>query len=238
MNFGADQLARAVAEGFQVGSPPINVEDLAIKLGVDEILEGQLVEDGKMERSDGTTRIIVRSGMSQQRLRFTIAHELCHALLADPKSDLVASRHIIGHDDEERFCEDFAAALLLPWAWVRTIALHRPQTLHTLRIVAGRSNTSLAAACVRLNKVAGWQRTLLHWRRQGDNWSFRWAAGLPAGFEGRIRSSKRTSDLMRSLDECGDVEAIVPIMVNREEREVPAQVSVRRGSSLALARLT
>ena len=237
-SYKAEQLARSVTELFELGPPPVDVEHLASLLGVDQIVEALLIEDGRMERSGGATRIVIRSSLAQPRRRFTIAHELCHVLLADPNSDLIASRHIIGHDEEERFCEDFAAALLLPWAWVRAIASNRPQSLHTLRVVAGRSNASLASACVRLNKVAGWQRTLLHWKRHNDRWIFRWAAGLPAGFEGRIRSAKRTADLFHALDERGDVEARVPIMIGGEEREIPALVSVRRGSSLVLAQLT
>ena len=238
ISYEAERLARSITEQFELGLPPVDVEYLAGLLGVDQIVEALLVEDGRMERLGGSTRIVIRSSLAQQRRRFTIAHELCHVLLADPNSDLMAARHIIGHDQEERFCEDFAAALLLPWAWVKAIAYNRPQSLHTLRVVAGRSNASLASVCVRLNKVAGWQRTLLHWKHHNDRWIFRWAAGLPAGLEGRIRSAKRTPDLFRALDERGDVEASVPIMIGGEEREIPALVSVRHGSSLVLAQLT
>ena len=237
MSPAADQLARAVARNFDLGPPPIDIEGLSSLLGIDEIVEGSLVEDGRLDRTDGSARIVVRAGVSSQRRRFTIAHELCHLLLTDHTSDLEAARHIIGENEEERFCEDFAAALLLPWSWIRAVAHDRPQTLHTLRIVAGRSNTSLAAACVRLNEVVGWRRTLLHWRRNNHEWSFRWAAGLPAGFEGRIRSASRTASLFDELDHQGDVPVAIPIRIGREEREVSAQVSVRHGSALVLAEL-
>ena len=235
MNSRASRLAQDIAERFRLGPPPIDIEHLVNQLGVDQVIEAPLIEDGRMERSEGLTRIIVRAGLSRERRRFTIAHELCHVLLSDPRSELVATRHVIGRDEEERFCEDFAAALLLPWAWVRSVAYKRPRTLHTLRVVAGRSNTSLASACVRLNEVAGWQRSLLHWKHDGAKWSFRWAAGLPSGFEGRIRSAPQTGPLLDALTDSGDVIAELTIMIGGHQREVLAEVSVRRGSALALA---
>lgn len=238
MNSRADRLALDIAERFRLGSPPIDVEGLADRLGVDQITEAALLEDGRMERSEGSTRIVVRAGLSRERRRFTIAHEICHVLLSDPRSDIVAARHIIGSDEEERFCEDFAAALLLPWRWVKAVAYGRPQTLHTLRVVAGRSNTSLASACVRLNQVTGWRRTLLHWRHDTDKWRFRWAAGLPPGFQGRIRSAPQTGHLLDELTDRGDVTTHLTVMIGSHQRDVPAQISVRRASALALAHLT
>ena len=237
MNLDADRLAGLVTRSFELGRPPIDVERLAAQLGVEEILERPLVEDGRLELSDGSARILVRSAISTERRRFTIAHELCHLLLTGSQTDLVAARHKIGHDDEERFCEDFAAALLLPTRWVRNVASGRPHTLHTLRVVAGRSNTSLAASCVRLGKIAGWRSTLLHWTRYKDRWRFRWAAGLPKGFRGTIRSADRTTGFLDTLDDRGDVSTLIPIRVSGAECEVRAQVSVRRGSALVLAEL-
>ena len=238
MNSRASRLAQDITEKFRLGPPPIDIEHLVNQLGVDQVIEAPLIEDGRMERSEGSTRIIVRAGLSRERRRFTIAHELCHVLLSHPGSEFVAARHVIGQDEEERFCEDFAAALLLPWACVRSVAYKRPRTLHTLRVVAGRSNTSLASACVRLNEVAGWQRSLLHWKHDGAKWSFRWAAGLPSGFEGRIRSAPQTGPLLDTLVEDGDVMTHLAIMVGGQQSDVLAEVSVRRGSTLALAQLT
>jgi len=237
VNTRAGRLARDISERFQLGQPPIDVEYLVSQLGVDQVTEADLIEDGRMVRSGDRTNIIVRAGLSRERRRFTIAHELCHVLLADTSSELVATRHIIGSDEEERFCEDFAAALLLPWAWVRSVAYNRPQTLHSLRVVSGRSNTSLASACVRLNEVAGWQRSLLHWRHDGSTWRFRWAAGLPSGFEKRIRSAPQTAPLLDASDDGGDMMIRLVIMVGGQQRDVPAQISVRRGSALALTQL-
>ena len=237
MNSRASRLAQDVAEKFKLGPPPIDIEHLVSQLGVNQVIEAHLIEDGRMERSGDRTRIIVRSGLSREKRRFTIAHELCHVLLSDPRSELVATRHIIGRDEEERFCEDFAAALLLPWAWVRSVAYKRPRTLHSLRVVSGRANTSLASACVRLNEVLGWQRSLLHWKHDGAKWRFRWAAGLPSGFEKRIRSAPQTGPLLDALVDGGDVMTRLVIMVGGQQRDVPAQISVRRGSALALAQL-
>lgn len=237
MNILAEKLATRVSANFGLGQPPIDVERLACELGVDKISDRPLLEDGRLERYEGLTYILVRSDISRERRRFTIAHELGHLLLMAPNSEFVAARHIIGKDAEERFCEDFAAALLLPAWWIQKTVQDRPRTLHTLRIVAGRSNTSLAASCVRMKKVSGWQNTLLRWSRHESNWHFQWAAGLPSGFEGSIRSSDHTSAVFDSHDMSGDVEVELPLRVSGTERLVPAQVSVRHGSAIALADL-
>ncbi|WP_420621022.1 ImmA/IrrE family metallo-endopeptidase [Candidatus Poriferisocius sp.] len=202
---------------------------------MDSISDRPLLEDGRLERYEGSTSILVRSDISPKRRRFTIAHELGHLLLMAPNSEFVAARHIIGKDVEERFCEDFAGALLLPAWWVKETIHDRPRTLHTLRVIAGRSNTSLAASCVRMKKISGWQSTLLCWNRHESNWHFQWAAGLPNGFEGRIRSSDHTSAILNSHDMSGDVDIELPLRISGTEKRVPAQVSVRHGSAIALA---
>lgn len=234
----AEQTARSVSASFGLNSLPFDVETLAQQLGVSSIKHVDLVEDGRLERVDGHSQILIRAGISAERARFTIAHELAHLILSEPSSDLIARRHKIGHDQEERFCEDFAAALLLPRDWVRGIASGRPRSLHTLRIIAGRSNTSLAAACVRLNEVAEWQRTLLHWRLANGRWGFRWAAGLPLMFDRQIRTSDDTRSAIKAAAKTGgDLDISLPIRLGPADYQVPAQMSVRRGSALALAQL-
>ncbi len=194
----AEKAARLVTDSFKLDTPPVDVRSLAKCLGVNAIEDANLVEDGRLLRVNGKSRILIRRGLSAERARFTIAHELAHLILSDPSSDLVARRQRIGHDQEERFCEDFAADLLLPRDWVRKTAAGRPQSLHTLRVVAGRSNTSLAESCVRLNEVAGWRLTLMHWRLADQRWGFRWAAALPPGSIGRIRSIDGTRQVIEN----------------------------------------
>ena len=235
VNAIAERLAGAIAEQYNCSQPPIDIEALAANLGVDEVIDKPLLEDGRLERYGGSTKILVRSDISASRRRFTIAHELAHLLLTDSTSNLVATRHIVGEDAEERFCEDFAAAILLPSWWIQEVAGNRRRILHTLRVVAGRSNTSLAASCVRLNKVLGWQHTLLQWSQRDSTWQFQWAAGLPNSFEGRIRSADRTPQILDTLDGRGDIKVKLPLRINGEVREVPAELSVRHGSALALA---
>ncbi len=234
----AEKAAKLVTDSFRLDAPPVDIRSLAECLGVNAIEYADLVEDGRLQRVNGKSRILVRRGLSAERARFTIAHELAHLILSDPSSDLVARRHRIGHDQEERFCEDFAAALLLPRDWVRKTATGRPKTLHTLRVVAGRSNTSLAAACVRLNEVAGWRLTLMHWRLADQRWGFRWAAALPPGSVGRIRSIDGTRQVIEMASrQGGDTQVQLPLRFANADHDIDAQISVRHGSALVLAKL-
>lgn len=77
--------------------------------GVDEVTTASTLEEsGRVEYVGNKLRILVRAGDSPLRQRFTIAHELGHVLLGfDP-----AGRR--RSDEEERRCNRFAAALLMP----------------------------------------------------------------------------------------------------------------------------
>ena len=48
-SYKAEQLAQRIAEQFELGPPPVDVEYLASLLGVDQIVEALLIEDGRME---------------------------------------------------------------------------------------------------------------------------------------------------------------------------------------------
>jgi Zn-dependent peptidase ImmA (M78 family) len=60
----------------------------------------------------GTYRIVyVRADDEYRRQRFTVAHEVAHLLLTEMHS---AGRVTLSHSAEERLCDAFAAALLVP----------------------------------------------------------------------------------------------------------------------------
>ncbi len=99
-----DDLTVRVLSGLGMSlEPPIDMDVLAQRLGVSEIVEARLVEDGRLERARNRTRILVRRGVNSGRRRFTIAHELAHLLLADDAGDLIAHRARLAIAREERF---------------------------------------------------------------------------------------------------------------------------------------
>ncbi len=242
MNDLAERLAEALrAQIPAAAAPPVDVAGVAHALGVHEIrLDPNLVEDGRLEHSAELSVIIIRGDRQlrgRPRRRFTLAHEVGHLLLARPDEKLLARRDW-NDDRTERFCDDFAAALLLPRQWVGETYRRHPPVLATVRDLAERTRTSLAASLVRLNEVLGWNCALIHWRYD-TSWRMGFHAGLPRSLHGRVRSDVTTMDVLDSCAGDGDVVIdALPLLITNRSRLVRAEVSVRRPSALALIPLS
>jgi hypothetical protein len=211
---------------------PVDLERIAAGLGVDSVRAAELVEDGRLERRAGRIEILVRRDRSIARRRFTLAHELAHLVLGSPGPD--------GHGPsvrEERRCDEVAAALLLPRAWVAATYGGRPQTLATVRSLARDAGVSVSTAVTRLDEVLGWKRALLRFRRQDGRWRFLGACAVPAPAAGTIRSAPGTSAALDSIAARSgrDTDATVPVGLFDTVVEIAAEVSVRAGSALVLA---
>jgi hypothetical protein len=235
-----DGVVAHILDAFRVpSSPPVDAERLAYLMGVSAVDEAELVEDGRLECLDGVPRILVRRGLSAARRRFTVGHELGHLLLVDQTTGLVARRALPVTDQVERFCDNFAAALLLPRRWITERYTQRPQNLSTLRHLANQANTSLSAAVVRLGEVLDWTVSLLRWRRERGRWRFLAGAAIPSQLYGHIGSAQRTSTALDEIDRrtSRDVRSFIPVRILNRDVLVHAQVSVRGRSALVLAEL-
>lgn len=235
-----DGLAARVLEVMGIAhTPPIDVERVAHLLGVSEIVDADLVEDGRLECVSGAHRIVLRQGLRVTRRRFTVGHELGHLLLTEGNAGLVARRALPVTDHVERFCDSFAAALLLPRRWISERYAHRPHNLSTVRHLAQQTGTSMAAVVMRFSEVLGWGQSLLRWRKDGDRWRFLAGAAIPSHLYGRVGSAELTSV---TLDEIRartgrDVRTSLPIHLFDQDVVVEAQVSVNGRTALVLAPL-
>lgn len=217
--------------------PPIDLVRVAQRLGVDEITEAQLVEDGRLEHTPYHVRILLQQDASYPRKRFTLAHELGHVVLTDPDSFVVARRYRPRADQEERFCDAFAAALLLPRAWVEQRWATAQRSLRVVRAMSDTAHVSLAASAIRLNEILGWDRTLLRWRRSDDGrWRLVATTGLPYRLQGAVRSAPGTSAWLQALQpgsrDCHN--AVLPLLVDGRPRVVNAEVARLETSAVAL----
>lgn len=233
----AERLAAAVfAERPAYAAPPVDVEGLARELGIESITGARMVEDGRLEQRGGRSWMLVRDDVRTARRRFTVAHELGHLLLADPKQEFVARRTLPGIDREERFCDAFAAALLLPRTWAVERFGGKPEALATLRELADASGASLAASVLRLRELLDWTSSLLHWRQHEQGWRLASTAGLPRGL--RVTSAPTTSAVLDHLGASwGDKAVDVPLAVAGRSTQVRMEIAVRGRSAVALSSL-
>jgi predicted transcriptional regulator len=231
-----DQLAAAVMEYYGVPSqPPIAIEALAASMGVRLITRARLVEDGRLEHDPADTRIYVSEISPRSRARFTIAHELGHLLLAKPDVPVTAHRMRARINDEERFCDAFAAAVLLPAAWIRTHAQGQRPGIGLARRLSDASGCSLAAVAVRCNELLGWSRALLQWRHDGGGWRWISAAGLPPALHGRVCSLPDTQLELERCRHSGRITSTrLPLGVGDRARRPQAEVMPTPRGAVAL----
>ncbi len=152
--------ARAASElGDSVGSRsavsaggPVNVFSLAAAEDIEVVQVASLSEAGRIEWTSGGLRIALRKGDGPQRQRFTLAHELAHHLIfgVEREGTRTHSR------EEERRCDKFASALLMPEDRFRTLLRHHRNLprLSAARELASQFDVSLQAAVARLDDLA------------------------------------------------------------------------------------
>lgn len=234
------QLAESLADVIRKSHPdarrvPVDVRSLAYQLGVTSIDYARLVEDGRLVTDGREARILLRENTNSRRTQFTIAHELAHLLLTEPGQAAV-ERRLLTDTDVERFCDQFAAALLLPRDWVRERFSRSPEKLASLRQLSQSSSTSMAASLVRLQQVVGWRRMLLQWRRVGETWTFRWGAGVPGSIHGRIRTPSTAREMIGEIQRTTrrDFDVTLPLLVAGRRCDLAAELSVRGASAIAL----
>lgn len=101
---------------FELLSPPIDVRQLAIDLGIDLKFSDMSGKNysGCASIRDGKAEIHVASGHVNARKRFTIAHEIGHLMLHQIPEDGVFRDDTFSGSPEEAEANNFAADLLVP----------------------------------------------------------------------------------------------------------------------------
>lgn len=191
----AEKLAQMVSRGAEV---PVDLQELAESLGVTEILLTELVEDGRTTWIDGWPKIELRADRPTARMRFTLAHEIAHVLVAQ---DQTVARRTQGldHDALEMLCDWIAASLLMPRDWMQRFANRKSYNLSLLRLIANHAGVSLSAAAVRLAEVGGRTCMLLRLQRAPERWVVVGHAGVPREHIGALEATEETSSLLDGL---------------------------------------
>jgi hypothetical protein len=119
MSFDPETVAADLLARSQQVHPPVDLARVAalwpsLRVSTDDLDgEGYLLDLG----SQGA-EILVRAADSIARQRYTIAHELGHWILRNQKSPTAGHSSQASRTSLERWCDRFAAALLMPRDWV------------------------------------------------------------------------------------------------------------------------
>jgi Zn-dependent peptidase ImmA (M78 family) len=140
-----DDLAEELLRG--IPSPPTAVRKLFKKFGIKEAVASPLLTSaGKLMSMDGHFVILYASNLARNRVEFTIAHELAHAVF-----DQLPDMPKLEGEKLERACDRLAAALLMPkstftkWVGAPTIA--------SIGIAARDFNVSIQTAAARCEEL-------------------------------------------------------------------------------------
>ncbi len=141
-----------------VGSScPVDVEAIARRLGVVEISARTMQVEGYLaRRPDNQFAIRYRHGSTIERVRFTIAHEIGHILIADATGvplDTAVARGPNRTDVVEKLANRCAAELLMPERAVLALLGGLELQWHQLHDTATELNVSVSALARRLPEL-------------------------------------------------------------------------------------
>lgn len=108
--------------------------------------------------------ILLTRHVGHTRLRFTLAHEICHTFFYEFVPEIKFAPHLTD-EMEERLCNFGAAELLMPSAAVHKVAVHRPICMQSLCELAAVFSVSVAAMFLRLRSLRLWDCVYSEWQR-------------------------------------------------------------------------
>lgn len=231
-----EEFAAALLRRAGITRLPVPVEEIAFRLGAERIERGRLrEEDGRLELHNSEITIVVNSDASAARRRFTIAHEIGHLVLADPRYDVSALRPA-GPQWEERLCDRIAEALLMPSAWVTDHYEGAPQRLSTLFDFCRRFGVSAAAANLRLQRCTSWRRSLLRFADHGEGWRLAAVTGWSPEPRASVRMIAETELVLERFAEPDTLSRLwLPLGSGGRSWLFGAELWGRQGWALALA---
>ena len=129
--------------------PPTDLDVLAARLNVTQITYEDLPFSGELRRNAKGFEIACASRMSASRQRFTVAHELAHAIFETTGPNCPTRGKEL-----ERLCDMLASEILMPQEKFMTFAA--PHTrIEELFDISRVFKTSLAATAIRYAQLFG-----------------------------------------------------------------------------------
>ncbi|HEX8101641.1 MAG TPA: ImmA/IrrE family metallo-endopeptidase [Solirubrobacteraceae bacterium] len=239
------EVAETLADGFCLGvginerraGPGIDVYGLASAFGAHVEVRSDIPEDGRLEDSPRTTRILLRGRSREERRRFTLAHELGHLVMAEPAVFHQVHAMLDYEDlDLEQLCDAFAAELLMPRRWLVSEFEGHPETLDVVDELVRQANVSIAAALTRLAIVLRWRASLFYFER-GRAWT-------PVAIAGRLR---RTTGLSLASGTAAELNRLfgggkpsgrpIELRIDRNAIRLKGQIRATRAGVLCLGHL-
>lgn len=123
----AERQAGRLRSELGVIGPCITEADLATLPWLTIVRQETLPSSGLTTQTDFGWLIVLRGSEPQTRQRFSLAHEIKHAVDHEVVDQIYSDRHgYSAHEQAERICDRFAAALLMPRVLLRADCRRHP----------------------------------------------------------------------------------------------------------------
>lgn len=154
-------IGRAQALVKDIGSAPVDAVGIAQELGFEvKFADLPANQAGNTFPKAGRKIICINQNDDPYRQRFTMLHEVAHHVLDLPSKhgEVLPSYELerfAGRPSEEKLCDAFAAACLVPLHLIRPLAADLPFTVETLQTLTERfqaSHRCIASSFVRASR--------------------------------------------------------------------------------------
>lgn len=145
---------------FHTPIPPIDVEWLAVKVGIKEIHRANISADGIMLPTQDGFILTINENNNPTRQRFTCAHEIAHTYFEPLDRELRVANHrqnaMIGTcpDNLEHLCDIAATHILMPDQMFRQAALRFGVSIDAIDYLADIFQTSIQATALRFVEIS------------------------------------------------------------------------------------
>lgn len=162
----AGGLSGATREGSDLGALlPLRNIDPFVEV-TDKLPGDGIIEPKGRSYSEGF-RMCLKRGQADRRLRFTMAHEVCHTFFYEIVPEIKFRPHVTD-PAEEWLCNVGAGELLIPLSRLRDELATMSESMSTLERLAETFNVSAFAMLLRLRQAGLWDRELAYWHRMSD----------------------------------------------------------------------
>jgi hypothetical protein len=163
-------------------------------------------------------KILVKGKCSPHRIRFTVAHEICHTLFYEIAPEVKFSNHDVD-PTEERLCNIGAAAILIPAVMLKRQARGLAISFDSLEKLSSLFNVSQKAMLLRLRFIKIWGAELSEWHllTNGEFSMHRIVGGRKAEWKwcdsGLLRKAWDTGQVLcgRTYIECRDADGCLKV---------------------------
>jgi Zn-dependent peptidase ImmA (M78 family) len=152
--------AEELVKTLNAKMPPVNVEELAIKVGIKEIRKANISVDGILLPARDGFVLTLNENQHPTRQRFTCAHEIAHTFFHPLHCSLrnaeheEATRLKIGSSNLEHLCDIAAKHILMPDQMFRQAALRFGVSIEAINYLADIFQTSIPATALRFVEVS------------------------------------------------------------------------------------